>query len=636
MPLPSAGCGQGARACRAESEGSQLWRHGFDPRVTFTGWNIFALALLASLCGCAQPQAPPASTPSPGPPALLEPLVSTLAGNGRMRADDGEEKGAAFLFPYGLAVAPDGTIYVSDAGAQAIRRIAGGKVAFVAGDAPLGVTSQVRTGGYRDGAAMAASFNWPTGLALAHDGGLYIADTGNHCIRLLRDGVVSTFAGSPLPGKRDGERRLARFNAPQGLAFDDDGNLYVADFGNGIRRIAPDGRVTTLALPSRAGRVLAISARGAGSSLAIAYTEYGAVHLWTPSLAQTLAATDRVEPFEDVRYAAGSFYGVAILGPRAVAVTDVLHDVVRFVRFPAVPFDNYPTSRVIAGTEREGDGAAGGYADGVAPASRVDVALEIARLGDDKLVFTDAGNRRIRTIANVDPRGPVGPDLAGLYGPKSAYRVAVVGDSFAFSNVLWQESISGRIEAALAAHAGAGRAPFVSAVRLDSASITNLASFIREHLGNGQADAVVMLVDSFAHARELERPEMRNDRWRRLTPEHLRALERDLAKAGTRLLVVLIPGARTVSLNEIPDLGAYVDGTVTALSFEQDNSRAHDVEKFYESTGVRLLSLLGPMERFEESPDRYPLYNSRDEHLSPQGATFVGDAAGAEISGWSK
>jgi DNA-binding beta-propeller fold protein YncE len=564
-----------------------------------------------------------------------EPIVATLAGNGRMRADDGDALGAAFLFPYGVAVAPDGSVYVSDAGAQAIRRIADGKVTFVAGNAPLGVTPQARKGGYVDGPAMAARFVWPTGLALAKDGSLFIADTGNHCIRRLQNGVVTTYAGARTPGNADGERLEARFALPQGLALDDDGNLYVADFGNGIRRITPAGVVSTLKqLRTKQGRVLGIDAKGAGPTLQIAYTEDDALHLWTPAGAQVVLASAKIEPVEDDLHAAGSFYGVTILGPKAVAVTDVLHNVVRFIRFGSKPFTTWPNSRIIAGAAREGNGAPGGYADGPPPASLVDIPLGIARMPDGNLVFTDAGNRRVRTISNVDPRGPVGPDLKGLYGPKDAYRITVIGDSFTFANVLWQESIAGRIETALKAANAAGKPIFVSTVRLDGVPISGQASFISEHLGDGQTDLVVMLIDDITQAHEMNRQDLRNGRWRTVTPGRLLALQRSLDQRGTHFMIVVIPAARSVSLNEVPEIGAFNDGQVTAVSFEQDNDRARQIADFYQRAGVHALVLLDSMEKFEATAGRISLYNMRDIHLSPQGSSFVGDRIAEEIERW--
>ncbi len=65
-----------------------------------------------------------------------------------------------------------------------------------------------------------------------------MADNANHCIRLVQGGIVSTYAGSTTAGAADGERGSATFMSPTGLAFDAEGNLLVADFGVGIRRIS--------------------------------------------------------------------------------------------------------------------------------------------------------------------------------------------------------------------------------------------------------------------------------------------------------------------------------------------------------------------------------------------------------------
>ncbi|MFQ5614729.1 MAG: ABC transporter substrate-binding protein, partial [Anaerolineae bacterium] len=86
-------------------------------------------------------------------------------------------------------------------------------------------------------------------LALDAAGNLYLADGGNHRIRLITpDGVISTLAGTGEPGYRDGSADQAQFNLPHGVALDAAGNVYVADMDNNrVRVITPDGEVRTLA-----------------------------------------------------------------------------------------------------------------------------------------------------------------------------------------------------------------------------------------------------------------------------------------------------------------------------------------------------------------------------------------------------
>ena len=149
---------------------------------------------------------------------------------------------ATFSSPDDILIAPDGTIYLADAGNHAIRRIRQNVVDTIAG---TGVP------GFTDGVAQNARFDTPTGLALSLDGRfLYVADTNNHRVRRvdLLTQRVDTLAGSGSNAVQDGPAGEAAFSQPIGLAVDTDGSVYVSEvFGNDIRRIDPQGNVTTVA-----------------------------------------------------------------------------------------------------------------------------------------------------------------------------------------------------------------------------------------------------------------------------------------------------------------------------------------------------------------------------------------------------
>ncbi|MFC5496894.1 hypothetical protein ACFPOE_05045 [Caenimonas terrae] len=121
----------------------------------------------------------------------------------------------------------------------AVYRIAGpGAVVLVAGN------PDVR--GYKDGSAASALFSRIAGIAADAAGNLYIAD-GKRVRKLSRDGVVSTVAGNPaVAGARDGPGTAASFSSINSIAMDPAGNVLVAD-ANLIRRVTPDGNVTTVA-----------------------------------------------------------------------------------------------------------------------------------------------------------------------------------------------------------------------------------------------------------------------------------------------------------------------------------------------------------------------------------------------------
>ncbi|MGB5791984.1 BspA family leucine-rich repeat surface protein, partial [Poseidonibacter sp.] len=102
--------------------------------------------------------------------------------------------------------------------------------------------------GFKDGVAKAAKFNNPNGIKVDKNGNIYIADTDNHAIRKIdQNGNVTTIAGSNQSGNVDDQGKAARFNYPMGIALDEKGNIYVADTKNhSIRKIDSEGNVTTI------------------------------------------------------------------------------------------------------------------------------------------------------------------------------------------------------------------------------------------------------------------------------------------------------------------------------------------------------------------------------------------------------
>jgi len=174
------------------------------------------------------------------PQALVKALVSTVAGSGRAGYLDGAGDQAQFDGPLAVAVAADGTIFVADTYNDRVRTIAAdGFVRTLAGSG---------SPGFKDGQAEAAQFDTPSGIAVDEHGNVFVADTGNNAIRKVApDGAVTTMAGGSR-GRSDGVAQDARFDHPVGIAVTHDGFLFVADEGSGrIRRILPEGEVNTMA-----------------------------------------------------------------------------------------------------------------------------------------------------------------------------------------------------------------------------------------------------------------------------------------------------------------------------------------------------------------------------------------------------
>jgi len=167
--------------------------------------------------------------------------VSTLAGlYGASGNADGTGNSARFDQAVGAALDNLGNLYVIEA--WDVRKVT-----------PAGVVTTFAgvqgNGGSADGTGAAAQFSGASAIVTDTAGNAYIADANNNAIRKMTPaGVVTTFAGGPAGGYADGIGTAALFNAPQGLALDAAGNLFVADSGNSaIRKITPAGAVTTLA-----------------------------------------------------------------------------------------------------------------------------------------------------------------------------------------------------------------------------------------------------------------------------------------------------------------------------------------------------------------------------------------------------
>ncbi|WP_158305343.1 immunoglobulin domain-containing protein [Opitutus terrae] len=171
-------------------------------------------------------------------------VVTTLAGVANVHGCiDGVGSNALFHNPSALVVGPSGDLYVADSNGHAIRKVT-----------PAGVVTTLAGGplryGYMDGPGTEAQFSYPRGIAVNATGVIFVSDRSAHTIRRVDQlGNVSTWAGhGGSAGSADGPGDQARFRDPEGLAIDAAGNVYVADINNHtIRKINPAGEVTTLA-----------------------------------------------------------------------------------------------------------------------------------------------------------------------------------------------------------------------------------------------------------------------------------------------------------------------------------------------------------------------------------------------------
>ncbi|HEX5097818.1 MAG TPA: gluconolaconase, partial [Acidimicrobiia bacterium] len=338
--------------------------------------------------------------PDPRPPleAGWTAVVEVLAGDGHLGSDDGPATRARFSDLFGVAVAPDGTVFIADAGAsQRIRRVTiAGEVSTVAGS----------VAGYADGTGESARFDTPSGIALGPDGAIYVADTGNNAIRrVTAAGAVSTIAGGRAAGYRDGIVLDAEFNGPIGVAVEPSGRIIVADtYNDRIRAIERGGSVVTIAGSGRQGHQdgpaldaqfdtpCGIAVDGAGN-IFVADAGNGAIRKIDTS---GMVSTVELSP-----------PAAFLLRPLGVAVAD--DGVIYATEDPGRVVEIVPgrSMRVIAGS-------LAGFANGRGDVARMRGAAAVAIAGRGRLVVTDPRNSLIRlvtAISQADARPPSPPTL---------------------------------------------------------------------------------------------------------------------------------------------------------------------------------------------------------------------------------
>ncbi|MBI4474083.1 MAG: IPT/TIG domain-containing protein, partial [Acidobacteria bacterium] len=174
--------------------------------------------------------------------------IATIAGTGTVGSSgDGGSALSAVLVPYAVALDGAGNLYISDTAGNRIRKVTAstGNIQTVAG----GVTPGFGGDGLAAASSVLAS---PQAAAIDLHGNLYIADTANHRVRMIRasDRIIQTIAGTGVAGFAGdgGQATAAQLSSPRGIAVSPLGDIFIADLGNvRIRKIRPDGVITTVA-----------------------------------------------------------------------------------------------------------------------------------------------------------------------------------------------------------------------------------------------------------------------------------------------------------------------------------------------------------------------------------------------------
>lgn len=285
---------------------------------------------------------------------LLSGTFTTIAGggfatNGNVRALD------AFLnHPTSLGFGPDGNLFLADMAEHRVWKInPAGTILPFAGDGTPGFFGDESPEG------LPTKMNLPTGLAVHPTGVIYVADRGNHRIRLINaNGTMRSVAGTGTPGDNGdvGPSQDTQLNNPYSVAFEPQGNLLICDSGNNkIRRRSPDGILRTIAGTGRAasdgdgGPALSASLN---FPTALAFDSQGAIYVLEtgggrirridpapPFLITTVAGNAAVGFGGDGGLSTAALLNTPRLGllvdaDKVIYFSDTLNDRIRQIQFP--------------------------------------------------------------------------------------------------------------------------------------------------------------------------------------------------------------------------------------------------------------------------------------------------------------
>jgi DNA-binding beta-propeller fold protein YncE len=545
--------------------------------------------------------------------------VSTIAGSGAVAMQDGDALRASFLTLGALARGQDGTVYIVDELAERIRALGPDhKVRTVAGSGPLGLHGLSVVGGFRDGPALESQFNHPTGIAVAPDGSIYVADSKNACIRRIYRGIVSTVVGRPGEARAvDGPAEQARLVSPRSLSFDSKGTLWIADYGGGLRRLDASG-LTTIKLKSYGDPNLwSVSASpdpkeslvlAASAQLVFIYDSA----LNTDSYVSTGLLAEGEKPF-------GNPNQIVAIGGRQALFTDMVSNNVRYLRLPTSLYNTTVFTRAIAGgtLERGIDNA--GFADGSRVAARFYSPRGLLVEGESALVG-DAGNHRLRLLKLPRFRSPEA-GLSDEYKYDNAhYEIAYISASTAFWDSLGDDSICAQLEARLNSSGRLGKPVRCHAIRIDGANMQRIDAYIDDYLAFRKIDTLIIAADPSSV------PSDAPGAWTlQATQAAWASLMEDVVKVvkppGTR--VVLFWQFNSFAFSDDEDLSQH-DTILRSGPDEVDVLQAAQaVSAALKDLPVAIFNSFDAFAKYEKTAGHLPLYGNPDTHTNPRGNAFI-------------
>ena len=334
-----------------------------------------------------------------------------IAGNGTsgFSGDGGPASSAQLRYPHGVVVDGLGNVFIADTNNNRIRMVTpDGVIQTVAGMGIYGFSGD-------GGPALSARLAAPRGLAVDQAGTLYVADTNNANVRMLKPGGnIKTIAGTGTAGSSGdgGPATSAQLNFPVSVAIDTAGDLFIADrYNNRIRKVTPDGVISTLIDPTIILDPRGVKVDSSGNVL-VADTGHQRILMMTPDGSITTVAGSTSGFGGDGGPALSAQLGL----PVEIAV-DLAGNIFIADR------GNYRVRQVNAA--RIMTTVAGRGDDGVpASSAQLNSAIFLSADGAGNLFITDADSQRVRKVTPggiiVTVAGDGAAGFAGDGGPATA------------------------------------------------------------------------------------------------------------------------------------------------------------------------------------------------------------------------
>src|ERR1035437_6563051 len=322
-------------------------------------------------------------------------VITTVAGGGFGLGDNGPATSAQLGFPEGVAVDSAGNLYIADPGSERVRKVSNGVITTVAGNGTQGFSGD-------NGPPTIAQLNGPSGVAVDAAGSLYIADTYNHLVRKVSNGVITTVAGNGTQGFSgdNGPATSAQLGFPEGLAVDSAGSLYIADQENNRIRKVSNGVITTVA----GGGTSGLGDNGPATSAQLTPSGVAADSAGNLYIADTGNIRIRKVSNGVITTVAG---GGSFLGDNGPATSAQLVNPLGVAVDSAgnlyIPDAGNNRIRKVSGgviTTVAGGGSAGLGDNGPATSAELDGPVGVAVDSAGNLYIADQGNNRVRKVSN--------------------------------------------------------------------------------------------------------------------------------------------------------------------------------------------------------------------------------------------